>query len=338
MRKRFGCALVALILPCAVPCAAQFDGRSEIVGTVRDDVTHEPLPGARVQLVLGEGKQSAPDEYSGSNGEFTFRSRKGDYYVMASKEGYQTARVQVHAGVEGEANVTIELHRQPAGDSSATAPPDAVSAHQLSVPAKARDEYTKGVSLLNLRKDYRGAVDHFERAIRIFPSYYEAYAQKGVAHFYLGEATDAEGALRKSIDLSSGKYSTAIFDLAELYNNTGRFPEAEPVARQAIAAENSSWRGYYELSRALFGLKRPADAEPNAQKARELNSDYPSVYLVLTNIHLALHSYPAVLQDIDAYLKFVPNGPTSDQVRKTREKVQRALERTQEQSASVPRP
>jgi hypothetical protein len=49
---------------------------------------------------------------------------------------------------------------------------------------------------------------------------------------------------------------------------------------------------------------------------------------MLTNIHLVLHNYASVFEDIDASLKLVPDGATSDQVRKTREQVPRALERT----------
>jgi tetratricopeptide (TPR) repeat protein len=101
--------------------------------------------------------------------------------------------------------------------------------------------------------------------------------------------------------------------------------------------DDSSWRGYFELARAQFGLKQPAEAEESAAKARDLKPDYPLVYLTLTNIHLALRNYPLVLQDIDAYLKLVPDSPTSDQVRKTRLQVEHALEKTRAQSAAVPR-
>jgi hypothetical protein len=336
MHKRHGLNVVFLFFLMVLPCAAQREGPPPIIGTVNDAASHEPLAGVSVQLVVGGDKLAAPAKTTSTEGQFQFGGRDGDYTILASKDGYLPAQVKVSIFASHQTNVTIDLRRQAPEGSSSTGPGEAVSAHQLSVPNRAREAYEKAMKLMDSKKDYAGALAEFESAIRECPSYYEAYAGMGIMDYYLGDAPAAEDALRKSIDLSSGKYPDAIFDLAEVFNNVGRFADAEPAAREAIAVEGSSWRGYFELARAQFGLKRPADAAENAAKARDLKPDYPVVYLILTNIHLALHNYGLVLQDMDAYLKLVPNSPTSDQVRKTRQQVERALERTQVQSGAVP--
>ncbi len=342
MNKRHGVNVVFLFFLAAFPCAAQMvDSNHAILGTVRDGASHEPLAGVRVELVVGGDKLAAPPTSSSTDGQFRFSGVPGDYFILARKDGYLPARERVSIGAGQEMQIRIELVRQASEVSSSTGLGEAVSAHQLTVPSRAREAYGKGMSLIDAKidakKDYAGAVAQFESAIRDCPSYYEAYAEMVITHYYMGDAAAAEEELRKSIELSGGKYSYAIFDLAELLNNTGRFADAEPVARQAIAAEESSSRGYYELARAQFGLKRPADAEENAAKARDLKPDYPLVYLMLTNIHLALHNYAAVLGDIDAYLKLDPGSPTSDQVRRMRQQVARAVEKAQGQSAELPR-
>jgi tetratricopeptide (TPR) repeat protein len=291
----------------------------------------------RIELVAGGDQLASTPTASGADGQFQLGCKKGDFYVVAKKSGYVTGQIKVAIGPGQETDVTIDLQREASEEPSAAGPGEAVSAHQLSVPGKAREAYEKGMALLNSKKDFAGALAQFQSAIAEYPSYYEAYAEIGIVHNYLGDVQAAEGALRKSFDLSSGKYSYAILNLAELLNNTGRFADAEPIALRAIEFEDSSWRGYYELARAQFGLKRTADAEASAAKARDLKPDYPLVYLMLTNIHLALHNYALVLQDADAYLQLVPNSPTSDQVRKTREQVERALEKTRAQTADVPR-
>ena len=53
----------------------------------------------------------------------------------------------------------------------------------------------------------------------------------------LGNASAAEIALRKSIDLSSSHYPDAFFLLAGLLNNAGRFTEAETAARACDCAQ-----------------------------------------------------------------------------------------------------
>ena len=43
----------------------------------------------------------------------------------------------------------------------------------LSIPQKARDAMNKGMVLLYQKSDYPGSIKEFERAIKIFPNYYE---------------------------------------------------------------------------------------------------------------------------------------------------------------------
>jgi predicted Zn-dependent protease len=339
MHARHGVTVVLLFFCAVFLCTAQIEnGDHVIIGTVRDGNSHEPLGGVRVRLVVGGEQLAATPTASSTDGQFQLGCRKGDFYILADKSGYVPAQVKVSIGPGQETDVTIELQRQPAQGASRVDGGEAVSAHQLSVPSNAREAYERGATLLNSKRDYAGAITLFESAIRDYPSYYEAYAEMGVAQYYSGDSAAAEAALRKSIALSSGKYPYAVVDLAELFNNTKRFADAEPLAREAIAIENSSWRSYFELARAQFGLQRPAEAEESASRARDLNPDYPLVYLVLTDIHLALHKYDSVLHDADAYLRLVPSGTTSEQVRKMRLQVQRALERAQTQPATLPRP
>src|SRR6266853_294031 len=207
-----------------------------------------------------------------------------------------------------------------------------ISAHELSVPHKAHDEYEKGLNLVYSKSDYKGAIIQFQRAIKDFPNFYEAYAQEGSAYTFLGEMGPAEEAMRKSIALSSSQYSEALFLLAGLLNNTKRFPEAENLSRQGVALEASSWHGHFEMARALTALKQPEEAEKSAKQARDLKPDNPAVYLILANIHIQLRDYAALLKDLDTYLKLSPNGPEADQARKTREELQAVMQQAKDQA------
>ena len=107
------------------------------------------------------------------------------------------------------------------------------------------------MSLIYLKSDYRGAIAQFQLAIKDFPTYYEAYAEEGNAHYQLQEIGPAEEALRKSVELSSGQYADAMFTLAAILTDTKRYPDAETTARKGISVDSSSWRGPFELARAL---------------------------------------------------------------------------------------
>ena len=194
----------------------------------------------------------------------------------------------------------------------------------------------KGVDRLYGKQDSKGSLKHFQRAVAEVPSYYEAYLQMGVAYMRLEQAAEAEQAVRKSIELSEGRYSEAHFALAQLLSNADRFAEAEPVARRGVELDGDAWQGHYELARALVGLNRLDAAEKSAQEARTRKPDFAVVYLILANIHIRKRNYPVLLQDLDGYLKLEPSGPMSDKARQMRESVQRAL--ADPQTAQSPGP
>jgi Flp pilus assembly protein TadD len=201
-----------------------------------------------------------------------------------------------------------------------------VTAHQLSAPAKARNAFDKGLGLLTgSAPDYPAAIAKFQGAIKEFPDYYEAYAEMSIALFRVGDSAGAERALRKSIELSSNQYPKALALLAEMLNSLNRYAEAESVARQAIAVEETSWRGHCQLARALAGLKRSSEAEASAKRAQQLDPNNPMVLLILGNVHLQQHEYVAAVREFDQYLTLTPTGPQSDLVRNSRDRVQRIL-------------
>lgn len=294
-----------------------------IEGFVRDQTNQQPMENIVVGLKQSTGTP-VTTTFTRGNGEFEFDGLpNGDYTIEVSVKDYEPVREFVSLSNASHPGVSIFLSR-----TSKIANPvlgATISAHQLSVPHKAREEFEKGMTLVMLKSDYRGGIAAFERAIKDFPTYYEAYAEEGNAYYLLNEMDPAEEALRKSIELSSGQYSDALFTLAALLTDAKRFPEAETLARQGIKVESSSWRGSFELARALNGMKKLEEAEKCAIQSRDLMPDNAAVYLLLANIHIQRRDVHALQKDLEQYLRLAPNGVDADQARKTLERVQEIL-------------
>jgi tetratricopeptide (TPR) repeat protein len=304
----------------------------EISGTVRDDQNHREMENVRVDLKESTGTP-INTTFTRGNGEFAFSSlASGNYIVEITVRDYEPYREAFSLFNSSRRGMFIFLRRPMAVASTNSR--EAISAHELSVPHKAHDEFEKGLSLLYSKSDYRGAIVQFQRAIKDFPNFYEAYAQEGNAYIDLKEMAPAEEALRKSTALSSSRYPVALFLLAGLLNNTERYSEAEALSRQGVALDGSSWQSHFELARALTALQRPEEAEKSATQARDLRPDNPPVYLLLANIHIHLRNSEALLKDLDSYLKLVPTGPVADQVRKNRENLQAAMQKAQAEARS----
>ena len=335
-------ALIILAALAPFPCWAQRlpggdTATHDVVGAVRDDAGGRPIAGARAQLFTESGMAVSAVGFSSSNGEFRLRDlHPGDYVLVVEQSGYEAARLPVKVTGVGDTRVTVLMHRT----ESATVPAAAgtTTAHQLAIPEKARKLFEKGMELSHGKSDMRAGIAQFQRAIEICPDYYEAYAQLGVAYDRAGDTASAEAALRKSVEMSEGKFTEPMFLLAELLNEHEQFAEAAEIAQRAITVEAGSWRGHYQLARAFAGLKRNAEAEASANKARELKPDGPDIYLLLSNLHMRSRDYPSLVKDLDAYLKLAPNAPSSEQARRVRDQVKQALEQTKKPAATSPKP
>ena len=113
-----------------------------------------------------------------------------------------------------------------------------VSVHELSIPGKARDAYNKGIRRLNV-KDWAGSVPEFQRAIKSFPGFYEAYDMQGVAQLAMQSWQDAETSFRKSLDLSLGHYAAPHFGLGLiLCIHYKQFAQAEETVRRIVGEQD----------------------------------------------------------------------------------------------------
>ncbi len=173
---------------------------------------------------------------SGIEGEFLFHGLgEGEYVVSAKKKGFDSASATVSVMHTGAPEATILL-----GTTAPVSilPGGPISAHQLQVPKGARAAYEKGRRLLEDETNPAGSIPSFEEAVEIFPSYYEAYTELGIANYHLGKVPEAEAALKNAVERSDGKYVEPLYLLADLYNRERKYHEGESLARQAIALDN----------------------------------------------------------------------------------------------------
>jgi len=139
-----------------------------ISGTVRRDNTDEPIPGVRLQLLTAAGNVAHSSILTGDSGDFSFgQFPQGHYEIVAERDGYQPARIEVEVSRYDQPNLVVRMRKQlvapnPTGDLT--------TAHQLAIPQKARAAFEKGVAKADSHGDYKGAVLDFQRAIIFIPT------------------------------------------------------------------------------------------------------------------------------------------------------------------------
>lgn len=203
--------------------------------------------------------------------------------------------------------------------------PAIVSVHELQIPGKAGAACNKGTERL-AANDFVGSITDFEKAIKAFPDYYEAYAKLGAAEMSLERWDDAQAAFRKAIELSGNHYAPADFGLALILATvTNQFPEAETIVRAGLAMKPADDTGTFILAWVLYSTARLPEAERAARAAIASDPGFAAARLVLAQIHLRQNNPAAVAEDLDAYLALGVTSPLDDKIRAVRAEAQREL-------------
>jgi tetratricopeptide (TPR) repeat protein len=291
-----------------------------IEGNVYYADTNAPAENVTVELRDTSGSLISP-QATNQSGSFEFRNLpRGQYVIAVQISGYQAIDETEDLTFTSVHNLSFYLKSN--SSNKPTAKPGSISAHELAVPQKARDAMDAGKKALHQTKDASAALADFQQATALAPNYYEAYYQAGMANVALGKTSDAEASFRKAIELSGDKYAEAEVGLGKVQLDASDFAEAEKSLRRGAELNPGSWEAQYELGRALLGENLLDDAEKAAQQAKTLSPGTSLVYRLLSNIHLRQKNYPALLQDLDAYIKLDPDSPAGLRAKQMRDQVQ----------------
>ena len=203
-----------------------------------------------------------------------------------------------------------------------------VSLRELRIPAKARNEFNRGLRSLE-KRDSAGSLRHFDAALRIYPEYYEAYYHEGIAALIERNNEEALRCFQKATDISDKGYPPAEFGYALALMREGKPEQAEGVVRHGLESEPNNPDGHVVLGFVLLKLKRPDEAEKNAREALDVNAPNSAKgYLVLSDLNAERGDYEDQARDLDTYLKLRPNDPNKSTLRAVRDLAKRLAART----------
>jgi tetratricopeptide (TPR) repeat protein len=320
--RRLGLTIFLLALGLLVSANAGAQNRVTVSGNVYfQDQSH---PAVNVLVTLSNSEQvNLATEATDGSGRFRFSAlKRGTYTVGINVSGYAPVTLGVDMNFASDRGIPIYLQPNTKDKTSARG---SVSTHELSIPEKARDLMASGKKKLYKDKDAAGGLADFRQAISTAPDYYEAHYEAAMAYLTLGNRGEAEKSFRKSIEVSADKYGEAEVGLGTVMIDKGDYASAEEAIRRGIELNPNLWLGHYELGRAFLNEKKISDARDSAEQARLLAPSAPVVYRLLFNIHLQQKDYPALLQDLDIYLKLDPDSPAGARAKQLREQVQQKI-------------
>lgn len=328
---RFGLIVAALAVS-TYSALAQRDnslpGSSlEISGQVRlaNGQAQVPIQNILIRVErFGSGlvDQTTPD----SNGRFRFSGLgPGQYTISISSPDFTAERQQVDLDtrIVRRAQVFLQLTpEKPKSVHNASNPTEVLDAR---VPVEARKEFEKGrVAMLEKTSEKDQAILHLEKAITLYPNFFEALLMLGTTYMDMQQWSKAEIKLRRATEINP-KATFAFVALGDVCRRQKKYADAEKVLQEGLNLDDNSWQGHFTLGRVYWEAGNLAKAGFQVGRTLQLMPDLADAHLLAGNIFMRASLPENALIEYEEYLRLSPKGEFSDQAQEIAHKLKRAL-------------
>jgi hypothetical protein len=294
--------------------SAQSDPMGKILIRVRDRVNEEQLAQVQVQLIrFPDG--IVGERFTSSDGSVQFSGLSlGAFTIRASRQGYEPGEVQIDLRNSDRALQSVDISLTPRKDERSGTPQGIVAASVLKVPDNARKEFERGSRLLNEKKDFDRSIAAFQRAIKLYPGYADAYFLMGTAQMQASGASDAEASLRKAISLDA-RFIAPRYPLALLLYAQQRYAEEKELLLEAQKLDAADWRWPFELARCLAQQSQWEGALRYGVTASGNANAPPKVHLLMADIYANSDRPRDAIAELELFAKLDPESSYMTRVR-----------------------
>jgi tetratricopeptide (TPR) repeat protein len=289
----------------------------EVVGQVR--IAETGLPANRVPIRLERFGGGLVDQIdTDSTGRFRFSNlQRGYYRVILNVPGFRPTQQDADLQVVFRAYLVFELASENSG------PLALIDVIDARAPAEARQELIRGREALS-KKSYEESVAHLQKAIAVYPEFYEAHLLLGTALMDARDWKKAEVAFQRAVELKAGS-AAANLSLGEVYWREKRYDEAEKTLLDGLKLDDKSWHGYFTLARLYWDLGNIPKAGPAIGRTLQLKPDFAEAHLLAGNILLRINQPERALAEYQEYLRLEPKGEFAAQTRELVQKLSKAI-------------
>ncbi|MBI4447011.1 MAG: tetratricopeptide repeat protein [Acidobacteria bacterium] len=254
-----------------------------------------------------------------SDGSFEFRGVPGGTLIISVESpGYEPSQETLDAGqnfLGGMRNLTLAMGgKLDQGDRPPANPNDkTVMAADLAIPKEAKKELQKALKESESKRPEK-AIEHLNKAIQIYPNFYQAYNNLAVQYLRMGREQEAVKAFEHSIELNPNN-ATAYRNLALIYANGSDHLKTLEVLRKVIELEPNHVPSFMAMGQLYARLGQYVLGLNSFQSALRIDPANKEAYLWIGQCYIELGKTADALQYLDTFLTSEPKGERADRVR-----------------------
>jgi len=296
---------------------------NQIEGQVYDP-NHRPVPNLYVEL-LNEVDSVIQRTKTDPAGRFTFRGvpagtltvRVVTFGTNFLEQSQQVVITRTRSNNDVDyVDLTLRYDKRNRGP-QADMPPGVIFVQDI--PPAARALYEKGVGDFDREPD-RG-MQEVESALDLFPNYFDALNWLGKEHVARRNYEKAYPLLLRAIDVNQRSAST-YYSLSYAFYQMKKYPAALEAARASAVLAPASVDAQLLHGTILRIEEKYTEAETVLQKANSLAKKMNSeVHWQLSLLYNRLNRNQDTIEELETFLKLVPNSPDKNKIRDLIEKL-----------------
>ncbi|MEP7213931.1 MAG: tetratricopeptide repeat protein [Acidobacteriota bacterium] len=317
MRARL---VFSIIFISILSIAVSAQGRSTVSGYVYGP-QNAPVERAQVEL-MDDLNSVIARTWTEASGRFRFNGVPSGrlavrVVVPGADFGEQTQDFEISGiGIRGQSipdNIQLEFHLRPRKPSSKAAT-GVVFAQD--VPEPARKLFLAAASDLDAGRSTEG-IDGLKKALEAFPTYFLAMERLAFEYLRLERFEDARKVLRDAVAVNDDSFQIW-YGLAYTEYAANKYKDAVAAAERALTLDKSSPNAAFVLGLSQRKLKLYKDAEKSMLQAKRFdNGKTPEINWNLALLYAYnLKRYPAAADELELYLKALPQEPNAEKIRK----------------------
>lgn len=193
------------------------------------------------------------------------------------------------------------------------------------IPEKASKERDKASAALADKK-LEQAVLHLQKAIDLFPEFFDAYMQLGSTFVELNNVEKAEAAFTKALKIDATSVMASV-SLGDVYRRQKKFDQAEKTILDALKREEASWVGHFAMARVYWETNEVIKAGREIGRSIQLNPDFADAHLLAGNIFVRLGLPANAVVEYEEYLRLAPPGPLAVQTNELTQRLKKSLQK-----------
>ncbi len=305
-------------LNASVRLAAQVE--HTIYGTVRQP---DGSPAKRATVDISGMSGMRMRTFADDLGRYEFSGiLRGTYRITATNpaDATQTMEpVDVDTSQFVGARIMVNLYLRFASKTEASKenPSPVVSLGEMAeqVPKPAQKAFDKAMELRGKRK-LDAALKSFNEAIRIYPGYFRALAERGHLLIAMQHPSDAKRDFARALQLNPD-FGPALRGAGMCEFQEGRFAQAVETLTRASDKEPGNATDYLFIGIADAALDRRDQARSALLKALSIDPvGSARAHIHLANLWVKEGNRQEAIKDIEAYLSAAPKAPDADHFRK----------------------